>query len=62
MLRVRTGGAQGDGDTVVARPSSSKPGTVEIDSIEGEGGRLSLDADEKGEIEMQTSKFLELQQ
>ncbi|CAD7694738.1 unnamed protein product [Ostreobium quekettii] len=35
---------KGEGDTVVARPSTAEPCSVQIDKIEGEGGRLSLNA------------------
>ena len=35
---------QGEGDTVTARVLLERPGEVVIDSIEGDGGRLSLEA------------------
>lgn len=34
---------QGEGDTVVARVLPNEPGKVVIESIEGDGGRLTLD-------------------
>lgn len=42
-LGAAVGGA---GDTVVARPLPGEPGKVVIDGIEGDGGRLSLKAEE----------------
>lgn len=36
--------AQGEGDTVVARVLRDKPGQVIIEAVEGDGGKLSLDA------------------
>lgn len=35
---------QGEGDVVTARVLPDRPGQVVIDSIQGDGGRLSLDA------------------
>jgi hypothetical protein len=35
---------QGEGDVVTARVLPDRPGQVVIDSIKGDGGRLSLDA------------------
>jgi hypothetical protein len=37
---------QGEGDTVTARVLPDQPGVVEIEKIEGDGGRLSLKADD----------------
>ena len=42
-LGAAVGGA---GDTVVARPLPGEPGRIVIDGIEGDGGRLSLKAEE----------------
>jgi len=42
-LGAAVGGA---GDTVVARPLPGEPGKIVIDGIEGDGGRLSLKAEE----------------
>jgi homoserine kinase len=35
---------QGEGDTVTATALPDRPGHVEIESIEGDGGRLTLEA------------------
>ena len=51
---------QGEGDTVTARVLPDRPGEVVIDSIEGDGGRLSLVAAENcaGIAALETLKLL----
>lgn len=51
---------QGEGDTVTATVLDDQPGTVVIEAIEGDGGRLSLTAAENcaGIAAIETMKLL----
>jgi homoserine kinase len=51
---------QGDGDTVTASVLPGRPGEVVIERIEGDGGRLSLDASQNcaGIAALETLKLL----
>ena len=51
---------QGEGDTVVATVTRGRPGEVLIQRIEGDGGRLSLEAEKNcaGIAALETLKLL----
>lgn len=52
---------QGEGDTVTATVLSDRPGAVVIESIEGDNGRLSLEAEKNcvGIAALETLKLLD---